>query len=188
MPVLMTCARHYTLRTKAGHCIHFNPDEPKMVPDTVVSEALAVNILPVDGQDTQTQDTSGTVPQKVVVSGLLRDALALHCIDDIVKMNDVEQFDGGGRPKVIAINNATGLNLTANERNTYWDRYRTLKSDSEELPNHKALATVLEIQSINTPKGVKEYAEALGVPRDNILGHPIAVQKQVLLRAAVSEM
>lgn|GEM_PF-6910207 len=188
MSVLMTCARHYTLRTKAGHCIRFQPNVPTSVPDSIVSEALAVNILPVDGQETQVADGSGTVPQKVVVSGILRDALALHCIDDIVKMNDVEQFDGGGRPKVAAINNATGLSLTANERNKYWEKYRTLKSEGEELPTHKALATVLEIQSINTPTGIKEYADALGVPQDNVLGHPIAVQKQVLLKAAVSEV
>lgn len=188
MPVLMTCARHYTLRTKAGHCIRFKPNEPVSVPDSVVSEALAVNILPLDGQDASAADGSGTIPQKVVVTGLLRDALALHSIDDLVKMNDVEQFDGGGRPKVAAINSATGLTLTADERNKYWDKYRQIKSDGEHLPTHKALATVLEIQALNTPSSVKEYAEALGVKQDTIVGHPIAVQKQVLLKAAVAEM
>lgn len=188
MPVLMTCARHYTLRTKAGHCIRFQPNEPVLVPDSVVSQALAVNILPVDGQDASVADGNGVIPQKVVITGLLRDALALHSIDDLVKMNDVEQFDGGGRPKVAAINASTGLSLSANDRNTYWDKYRTLKSDGEQLPTHKALATVLEIQALNTPSGVKEYADALGVNQDVIVGHPIAVQKQVLLKAAVSEV
>lgn len=185
MSVLMTCARHYTLRTKAGHCLRFKPNEPVAVPDSVVSEALALNIIPVDGSDVRTADDAAPL-QKVVIAGLLRDALALHCIDDLVKMNDVEQFDGGGRPKVAVINQATGLSLSAADRNDYWDKYRTIKSEGEELPKHKALATVLEIQALNTPSHLKEYAEALGVNEDAILGHPIAVQKQVLLKAAVA--
>jgi len=185
MPVLMKCSRHFTLRTKQGHCIRFTPDTPVSVPDEVVSEAMGFNILPLDGQDGMVNEANDASPQKVVVTGILRDALALRCIDDIVKMNDVEQFDGGGRPKVAAINAATGLSLTSSERNTYWDRYRQIKSEGEQLPAHKALATVLEVQSLNTPSGVKEYAEALGVAPDAILGRSLAAQKQTLLNAAI---
>lgn len=185
MPVLMTCARHYTLRTKAGHCIRFKPNEPVSVPDNIVSEALAVNIIPVDSESIGAPDDGAPV-QKVTIAGPLRDALALRCIDDLVKMNDVEQFDGGGRPKVASINQSTGLTLSASDRNDYWDKYRKIKSEGEELPRHKALETVLEIQSLNTPSGVREYAEALGVSAETILGHSIAVQKQALLKAAVA--
>lgn len=183
MPTLMTCPRHYTLRTTSGHVIRFEPDTPTMVPDAVVSEAMAVNILPVD--DLPAAPAADGAPAKVNLGGPLRDALALRAIDELARANDPHDFDAGGRPKVATLNDRTGLSLSASERATYWDRYRTLKSAGEELPTHKALETVLEIQALSTPSGVAEYAAALDVSEDAIKGRPLREQKQLLLAAAL---
>lgn len=184
MPVLMQCARPYTLRTKAGHTIRFEPDKPVQVPDNIVAEALAVNILPVEGAALTDTDADAPV-QRTNISGVLRDALALKVIDDMVKENDPEQFDAGGRPKTNVINQAAGLDLSASERNVYWDKYRTIKSAGEDLPTHKALAPVLEIQYLSTPKDIAGYAEGVGVTDAALRGRSIRAQKQVLLNAVI---
>lgn len=184
MSVLMKCTRAYTLRTKAGHTIRFEPDKPVLVPDAVVAEALAVNILPVDSQALDVHDSEAPIP-RTSITGILRDALALKVIDDMVRENDAAQFDAGGRPKTHEINQAAPLDLSAAERSAYWDKYRTLKSSGEELPTHKALPTVMEIQYLSTPKEIAEYADALGVKDGALQGHSIRAQKQILLGAAV---
>lgn len=184
MPVLMQCARPYTLRTKAGHTIRFEPGKPVQVPDNIVAQALAVNILPVDGAAITDTDADQPV-QRASITGVLRDALALKIIDDMVKENDSEQFDAGGRPKTNFINQAAGLDLAATERNVYWDKYRTLKSSNEDLPAHKALAPVLEIQYLSTPKDIAEYADGIGVSDAMLKGRSLRQQKQVLLNAVI---
>lgn len=185
MSTLMTCPRHYTLRTRTGHVIKFEPDVPTFVPDSVVHEALAVNILPVEGAVTPDFEDSATAPPRVDIGGLLRDALVLRAIDELVRENDSNNFDAGGRPKVATINALSGLALNANERAKYWDQYREMKSTGQTLPTHKALETVMEIQHLNTPKEVAEYAEALGVAESALKGHPLREQKQTLLAAAI---
>lgn len=184
MSVKMVCARHYTLRTTSGHVIRFEPNKPIDVPDSVVSEAMAVNILPVEGQEL-TQGASDAVVKHVSITGVLRDTLALRAMEEMARDNDPEDFDAGGRPKVNNVNQRAGLSLSASERNTYWDKYRAMKSNGEDLPNHKAAATVMEIQYLSTPKDMREYAQALGVEDEAFLGHSMHAQKQLLLAAAV---
>lgn len=184
MSVLMACARHYTLRTTSGHVIKFAPDVPVSVPDSVVHEALAVNILPVDGKAVDDMDEASGVPRRAEISGLLRDALALRAISDLVRENDAANF-GGGVPKVAVLNTLTGLSLTAAERMKYWEQYRELKGAGEDMPSHKALDTILEVQALSTPSGIKEYAKALDVDMKAITGHPMREQKQILLSAAI---
>lgn len=181
---MMSCPRHYTLRTTTGHSIKFEPNKPKFVPDSIVSEALRVNILPVEGLPEDAEMAAGGVV-KLTINGELRSALALHAIDVLVRENDTSTFDGGGRPKVGPLNDMTGLTLTAKEREEYWQQYRQVKANGEELPTHKSRDMVLEVQAISSPRDVKEYAEALGVKSEALEGHSLRVQKQILIGAAI---
>lgn len=181
---MMSCPRHYTLRTTTGHAIRFEPNKPKFVPDNIVSEALKVNILPVEGSVEDAEFNAGGIV-KLTINGELRKALTLYAIDVLVKENDTVNFDGGGRPKVAPINEMTGLTLTAKEREDSWQQYRQIKGNGEELPTHKSLEMVLEVQAISSPRDIKEYATILGVPEEKLIGHPLRLQKQILLGAAV---
>jgi len=134
MPLEMTAPRNYTLRTKSGHTIKFLAGQPQFVPDEIVSEALAVNILPVEGGVIRDTDDSGKGVQKVIITGLLRDAMLLRAIDDIMRENDVENFDAGSRPKVNVINDRSGLGITAKERSDALEKYRKIKAEQDELP------------------------------------------------------
>ena len=185
MPIEMIAPRNYTLRTKLGHTIKFLAGQGKLVPDSAVSEALAVNILPVENSDLNTADLSGAGVQQVQIGGLLRVALVVNAIADLVKENNVENFDGGGRPKVAVMNQMTGLSLSAKERSEGWDRFRELKNSGEDMPTHKAMDTVIALQRLNTPNEFKEYAELLDVPESKLLGLNAREQKQLLLAAAI---
>lgn len=185
MPIMMVAPRNYILRSKTGHTIKFIANEPKEVPDLAISEALAVNIIAVDNADLNTEDTSGRGVQQVQIGGPLREALLVNTIAELVRENNTENFDGGGRPKVAVLNDRTGLSLTAKERSDGWDRFRELKNNGEDMPKHKALDTVLALQSLNTPSDFKEYATLLDVPESKLVGLTLREQKQLLLVAAI---
>jgi hypothetical protein len=184
MSLEMVAPRNYTLRTKSGHTIKFLADQPKLVPDDIVQEALAVNILPTDNKALTTRDDSAAGVQKVQIGGLLRSALVIRAIADIARENDAANFDGGGRPKTNVLNDRCGLGLSAKERSDYWDQYRQLKANGEDLPTHKSLDMVLAVQSLNTPSDFKEYAALLEVPSEKLAGLSLREQKQILLAAA----
>jgi hypothetical protein len=181
----MVAPRNYTLRTTSGHTIKFIADTPQEVPDIIVNEALAVNILPVDNAAMKVHDDSAQGVQKVTIGGALRVALALRAIADIARENDPANFDGGGRPKTNVVNDRCGLSLSAKERSDFWDQYRQIKTNGEDLPTHKSLDNVLAIQSLNTPSDFKEYAELLGVDVSRLSGMSLREQKQLLLAAAI---
>lgn len=185
MPVAMIAPRNYTLRTKSGHVIRFEANQPKLVPDDIVSEALAVNILPAQNSDVQMPDEGAQGVQRVVINGQLRTALVLRAIADIVRENDSVNFDGGGRPKVHVIAARSGVDVTSRERSDMWDKYRELLANGEDLPVHKALDTVLAVQSLNTPSDMKEYAQLLEVPEAKLAGLSLREQKLLLLAAAI---
>lgn len=184
---MMTCPRKYLLRTTSGHLIRFEPGVPKFVPDIVYNEALAVNILPTEGALESQDDAADMRPVRVEIVGQLRDALVLKAIEDLVVRNDTKDWDGGGRPKIPAINDITGLALNATERETFWEKYKELKANGEELPVHKHQATVLDIQYIRSAKEVAEYAVLLGVDEKLFKGRPLKDQKLVLISAAMKQ-
>lgn len=184
---MMICPRKYLLRTTSGHLIRFEPDVPKFVPDVVYNEALAVNILPVEGA-IESQDSAADMrPIRVEIVGLLRDAMILKAIEDLVTRNDQKDFDGGGRPKIPSINDLTGLALNAKERETFWEKFKELRANGEALPTHKHQATVQDIQYIRSPKEVAEYAEILGIDEKLYKGRPLKDQKLVLIGAAMKQ-
>jgi hypothetical protein len=182
MPTEMVCARHYTLRTRDGHCISFKPNEPKSVPDSVVAEAMAVNIVPVDRDFVDSPPEIGQgKPIKINISPELRRALVLHVIEDMVRENDKDMFDGGGAPKLAHILERTGLTIVNKERIDFWAQYKEVKATNSEMPNHKLVEPVLEIQYLNTPRDTKEYALAMGVPEKDVIGRSVTEQKKIIL-------
>lgn len=191
MPVAMVCPRHFTLRSKTGHVVKFEPGKPSNVPDDVVQEALALNILPVDADNfadpTLLEGLRAKGPVNINLTGAIRDAVVYHVLHEIARENDVNNFDGGGRPKTFVIIDRTGVQITSAERNTYWDKYRELKGAGEELPTHKAVDAVLEVQYLSTPKQLIEYASLYDVPFTHIEGRTLKEQKAVIVGAILAE-
>lgn len=185
MSIQMVSPRDYTLRTRTGHTIAFKADVPRHVPPEVVTEAMAVNILPVESTSNLGDSPAGYV--KTNVTGTLREALVLHAIVELVRENDSGNFNAGGQPKVGALNAATGLKLSGTEVSKFWDRYREIKSTNSPLPQHPRMAQVLELQSLSTRKQLIEYAKDIGFPETEVSRRPsIKEAKEVLMNATIN--
>lgn len=185
MPVKMVSPRDYTLRTRTGHVIHFPANVPVHVPDVVVSEALAVNILPTSTVDTP--EPSHGVVRAETITGTLRDALIFNGILQLVKENDSASFNAGGQPKLTALNALTGIRITGGELSKYWDRYREIVGTNSPFPTHPKLDLVVELQSLTTRKQLLEFANDHGIPEGDVKRHQtIKEAKEALLQATLS--
>lgn len=167
MPTQMVSPRDYTLRTLSGHVIFFPANQPVSVPDVAVSDALAVNILPVQTLQTSEPALRGPVSLPAI-SGTLRDALILSVIDVLVKENDSINFNAGGQPKLSVVNGLTGVRLSGGELTKYWDRYREIKSTNSPMPSHPQMHLVQELQAMTTRKQLVEFARDIQFPESEV--------------------
>lgn len=188
MPIFMVSPRDYTLRTLHGHVIHFPAETPVSVPDSVVSEALAVNIMPArEGHVAAREGAAGTVSQPIVLTATLRDAIIFQTIKDLVAENDTANFNAGGQPKVAVLNGLTGIRLSGTELTKYWDRYREIVGSNSPLPTHPNAENVMELQRLTTRKQLIEFAEAISVDRKEVERRSsIKEAKEHLMSAAIA--
>jgi hypothetical protein len=160
----MICPRDYTLRSKTGATIAFEAGKPTNVPDDIVPDALAVNIVPASGEGIDDESPVGAATAQI--TGTLRDALIFQAIAQLVKTNASEDFDGGGQPKPHAISARAGIAVSASERVKYWNRYREIVGTNSEIPNHPNVNAVLDLQSLSTRKQLKEFAVDHGMEKE----------------------
>jgi|ADGO01.1.fsa_nt_gi hypothetical protein len=185
MPVMMVSPRDYTLRTTSGHVIAFKANVPQLVPDVVVSDAMAVNILPCEGKAVDNDRPADGVVKMPALPSTLRDALVLTVIDQLVRENDTANFNAGGQPKLAVVNELTGVRLSSGELSKYWDRYREIKYNNESLPTHKHLSLVMELQSLTTRKQLIEFARDIRFPTREVERQPSVKDAKALLLNAV---
>lgn len=185
MPIMMVSPRDYTLRSLTGYVIFYPANQPTHTPDEVVSEAMAVNILPVEKYDREMPAPRGALKESRV-TGTLRDALILNAIEELVKENDVSNFNAGGSPKLAALNGATGLRLSGPESSKYWTRYREIKGTNSPLPQHPRMESVLELQRLTTRKQLLEYASEIGFPESEVSRRPLKEAKEALMQATIN--
>lgn len=187
--LLMVCSRNYTLRTTKGHTIEFRANIPTPVPDICVEDALAVNVLPVNLNGDALpahRDSAATGFSKIkAMPQALREAIVLRVIDELVRENAKESFSGGGRPKVAVVRDRVAVDVSQQELDKAWNRYRELKSTNEDLPTHRNLDLVYDIQQTSSPKSLHEYATQLDLSPAEITGLSIAELKSALVAHAV---
>lgn len=187
MPTYMKCARNYTLRSISGHILHFEADKPTLVPDAMIDEALAVNIIPADGgYAPSTEESAPKTMRSVAMSVELREALLLNAIDEIYREANVQDFDGGQRPKATAITERSGLDITATERSKLWDKYRDLKATNLDLPRPKNFELVADVQRLTSKRDLLAAATDFGVPETVYKGASIKELKSAVLAAAIN--
>lgn len=184
---LMVCPRNYTLRTTLGHVIAFKAGEPVAVPNEVVELALAVNILPAPNQ-TLPAHSEGAAPGFTKIAAmpqLLREAIVMRCIDELVRENNPANFSGGGRPKPTSIRERCAIDVSATETNKAWERYRELKSNNEDLPTHRNLDLIYDIQQTSSPKTLREFAQDLEMSPADYTGLSVTELKAAVVAHAV---
>ncbi len=186
MPVPMLSLRNYTLRTKSGHTIFFEGGVVTDVPEEVVAEALAVNIVVTDSTDRETQLKFKSADIQSNITGSLRDALILGAIEELVRENDTDNFNAGGQPKVAALALATGLKLGGGEASKYWERYREIKSTNADLPTHPRVENVLELQRLTTRAQLTAYAKEMGFDFKGLDKKSLKEAKEALMYATIN--
>ncbi len=187
MPTFMVSPRDYTLRTTTGHVIHFKADEPTLVPDVVVNDALAVNILPTEGRVQRGESGAyGPSSGAAAITGTLKDALILSTIEQLAKENDSHNFNAGGQPKLGVVNTMTGIRISGGELTKYWDRYREIKSTNSPMPRHPQLDRVQDLQTLTTRKQLLEYASEIDFPASEVNRVSVKDAKEKLLQATLN--
>lgn len=182
----MICARNFTLRTTLGYVIVFEAGKATWVPPMAEQLALASNCVYADESNRPTGEGTAEKNVSFTVDGLLRKTILLHTIDELIKENDTDNFSGGGAPKPGALSDRSGLKVSAQERTALYDEYRDILGRGEELPTHKHLATIREVQQLTTLPQMRNYAPNLGLSEERIAGMTAADAKQVLLAVAVN--
>lgn len=177
--------RNVTLRSKSGHMIAFKAGVPMDVPQPVRRECMAIGIIPVDGKPDTVENLEAEVSRSAAVPPGLREALIFFALDRVRDENETSKFDAAGRPKVDAINSYFHgfLNINATDRGRFWDEYRALTSQGEEIPTHKDMNAFLEIAGVTSRDEVADHGKALGV--DPILLDTLSVRdaRRVLMNA-----
>lgn len=186
MPVNMVSLRDYTLRTKTGHTIFFPAGKPTQVPDEVVAEAMAVNIVPSEHIDLEQAPLKFRQVGTQTITGSLRDSLIFGAIEELVRENDPSNFNAGGQPKVSAVAEATGVKLGGGELSKYWERYREIKATNADLPVHPRTENVLELQGLASRSQLVEYAKDMGFDAKLIDKKSIKEAKEILMHLTIN--
>lgn len=186
MPVPMLSLRNFTLRTKSGHTIFFEGGVVTPVPEEIVAEALAVNIVVTDSTDRENQLKFKSADIQSNITGSLRDSLILGAIEELVRENDTDNFNAGGQPKVAALAHATGLKLGGGEASKYWERYREIKSTNADLPSHPRVENVLELQRLTTRAQLTSYAKDMGFDFKGLDKKSLKEAKEALMYATIN--
>lgn len=162
--------RNVTLRSKSGHIITFKRGEPREVPVMVRREAMAIGIIPVDAAADTVENLENVLGRVVPVPPDLRNALVFDALHKIREDNDNTKFDAAGRPKVDAVNAYFHgqFSINANDRTKYWDEYKALVSEGEELPSHKDMAAFLDIAQANSRPEISDLGAMLGVDPEQL--------------------
>lgn len=119
----MVHVRSFTLQTLSGHSITFEgPTKPVMVAPEAVKEALASGAATADGslldRSGVTKDRLERVADEPV--GEEREGLIKMAMSDMVAINNADDFDANGAPKLRALNALLPFKATSDERSALW--------------------------------------------------------------------
>ncbi len=117
--MMLVANRNVTVRSTTGHVIKFTKDEPVSVPRMMVSECMAVGIVPVDDDYTPEEPTKNAIPTGHDREQALRDAII-----QLKERNDRGDFTGGGRPDLRALFGILGWRPDQYEVQKLWKQMR----------------------------------------------------------------
>lgn len=117
--------RNVLVETKYGHMIRFEKDVPLYVPPIAREAALAVGVLPVNGELPVVEESE----KPVEPIGPARVRAVKAAVQKIVERNDTDDFTGGGIPKEAAVLKAAGFRVARREIN---EAYKKLMAERQE--------------------------------------------------------
>lgn len=157
----MISLRTFTLSTTKGHCVRFEANVPKPVPEIIVQDAMNAGCVPAKESDRPFVDDMRTA--RVEFVGNMRRSLIYLAVDVLARENNQKNFDGGGRPKVSVLNERLGFDVPAQERTNIWQEYLSAKAAGAEPGLHPEAETVMEIISAEDLTELRHIAMQSGV-------------------------
>jgi hypothetical protein len=113
--------RNYVLATTKGHVIEFKKGVPVYVPDSVLSEALAIGAVTKSGEPPVLEEEKAP---SGAPSGLMDRLAALEkAIDTLVKRNARGDFTAAGAPSLNALKEILGWVPSPRELQQAWLAY-----------------------------------------------------------------
>jgi hypothetical protein len=126
----MKSLRSFRLASLTGHIYNVKANEPIMIADSCVSEAMASGMVPVDEADVPFNDDTSTA--RVEFEGDMRKSLVYMAVEAIVKENDVKEF-AAGVPKAAAVGDRLGITIGDKEVRAMFQLYNTAKSEGRAI-------------------------------------------------------
>lgn len=175
----MKSLRKFTLFTTKGHCIAFEPNEPKFVPDDVITEAMAAGCAPVDAADVPFIEDQARA--KIEFQGDIRKSMIYMAVKTIVERNDPKDFDGSGTPKTAVIADRIGYEVGRQELIDIFQQYNTVKSEGGEYALNAQAQNAMRVIEAETKVELVELAEEFGVDKTKAKGLTVRDLRKLLL-------
>jgi hypothetical protein len=123
--------RNYTLATTKGHIVFFKKGQPKMCPNAILEDAMAVGIIPVDDADLPQDPNDGILPTES--TGSARIAQIRDIIEALMRRNGRGDFTASGVPSKRVVESALGFRIDETELGRVWHTMRQETADSRIL-------------------------------------------------------
>lgn len=110
--------RALRLASLNGMCVHIPANEPKEIPASLLSEALAAGCIPAEESDITALREARVAADSTQIQ---RDELIAGGIEQLVDMNNTEDFSPTGVPRITSLRAILGdETVTASERDQVW--------------------------------------------------------------------
>jgi len=119
--------RNFTLATTKGHVIFFKKGIPKMCPNVILEDAVAVGILPTDDAELPGGAADDILP--VEATGSARIAQIRDVIEALMRRNGRGDFTASGVPSQKVVEGALGYRIDETELGRVWHIMRMEAAD-----------------------------------------------------------
>jgi len=119
--------RTHTLSTTTGHVINFVKGEVTWVPDVAVPFAVAIGAVPTVPLDADLDPLPADPKPLVSLSPAEREEKYFEAFATIVNRGRRDDFLASGLPHIKKIEELTGMQVAASERDEMWQKYQDSK-------------------------------------------------------------
>lgn len=110
--------RNYTLATTKGHVVFFKKGQPKMCPNIILEDAIAVGILPTDHNDLPSDINDDVLPTEATGSARIQQIRDI--IEALMRRNGRGDFTASGIPAKKVVESALGYRIDEMELGKVW--------------------------------------------------------------------